>query len=137
MTAALGIVAAVRVMAAEGSLIPSLLTGGGFVFLAAVIGGVFLLGKNASDGAKSLAEGATELVEGIRVEIGEIKKERDEIKADRDETRRRCRSCEDRVSKLDEKIEHLQAAVRALVRVMDHPDQEARDAAIARAKELI
>ena len=55
---------------AEGGIsVSNLLTGGGFVFLAAVMGGLFLMNKNAADGAKSIAEGAREYVDGARAEL--------------------------------------------------------------------
>lgn len=54
---------------ANSDLIPSLLTGGGFVFLAAIMGGLFLLNKNQADAAAALAQGSTALVGGIRTEL--------------------------------------------------------------------
>ncbi len=70
-------------MAAESpDLIPSLLTGGGFVFLAAIVTGLFLYSKNQTDGAKSLAEGATTLAEGAAADVERMRKERDGIAAE-------------------------------------------------------
>ena len=66
---------------ATADLIPSLLTGGGFVFLAAIITGIFLYGKNQTDGAKSLAEGATTLAEGAAADVARMRKDRDHITA--------------------------------------------------------
>lgn len=43
-----------------------LLTGGGFVFLAAIAGGLFMLSKNRADGAKSIAEGSAVLVKQMQ-----------------------------------------------------------------------
>ncbi len=66
---------------ATADLIPSLLTGGGFVFLAAIVTGLFLYGKNQTDGAKSLAEGATTLAEGAAADVERMRKDRDHITA--------------------------------------------------------
>ena len=61
-----------QIMAADengNDLIPSLLTGGGFVFLAALMAGLFLINKNQSDAAKAIADGSTTLVAGMRIEL--------------------------------------------------------------------
>lgn len=56
-----------------GDLVSNLLTGGGFVFLAAVMGGLALWNKNQSESAKSIAEGSREFVEGAREELMSIR----------------------------------------------------------------
>lgn len=60
---------------AGSDLVSNLLTGGGFVFLAAVMGGLALWNKNQSESAKSIAEGSAELVVATRAEIKIAKEE--------------------------------------------------------------
>lgn len=76
---------AMQAVTDRADLIPSLLTGGGFVFLAAIVTGIFLYSKNATDGAKSLAEGATTLAEGAAADVERIRKDRDRISAKHDQ----------------------------------------------------
>jgi len=58
------------IKASAGSdLVSNLLTGGGFVFLAAIVGGLALWNKNQSESAKTIAEGSRVFVEGARTEL--------------------------------------------------------------------
>lgn len=127
---------AVKYLAESGSAIPTLLTGGGFVFLAAVMTGLFMWNKNSADGAAALAKGSTELTEGIRKEITAIKDDRDEV-------RKQCRACEDRLNIVEQKWQtaeddtrRVKAALRAVIRVVDSKDQAAIDEAIEAARAL-
>ena len=101
-----------RILAAENETIPALLTGGGFAFLAAVMGGLFLINKNASDGAAALARGSTELTEGVRQEIKEVK-------ADRDEVKKQCSRCEARLNTVLRQLAKRDSVTNDLLEVLD------------------
>lgn len=101
-----------KLLASEGSLVPSLLTGGGFVFLAAIMTGLFMVNKNSADGAAALAKGSTELTEGVRQEIKEIK-------ADRDDVREKCRACEAKLDQVNQHLSNRDVATYELLEVLD------------------
>lgn len=110
----------VRQIAEGGISVSNLLTGGGFVFLAAVMGGLFLMNKNAADGAKSIAEGAREYVDGARAELtaarAELTAGREAVRKanmDMDVERRVADDARRDMRRAHESLEDAQAAIRA------------------------
>lgn len=123
--------------AAEPGLIPSLLTGGGFVFLAAIVTGLFLYNKSIAEGAKAVSEGATEVAENARKDAASARKDAEAAKA---EARSANKERADIAKSCDQCLNHLaevKAILRAVVRALDTGDTEAHAEAIARAKKLI
>lgn len=126
-----------HLLAAETNLVPSLLTGGGFVFLAAVVAGLFLLNKNKADGAKSIAEGATELVTGIRAELKEVRDDRERLETKCEDCRLRLTRAEQRMKLQEEREAKIVKALRTLIGVIDANDPTALQDAINVARELV
>lgn len=123
--------------AAEPGLIPSLLTGGGFVFLAAIVTGLFLYNKSIAEGAKAVSEGASEVAKNAREDATSARKEAAEAKV---EARTANKERADIAKSCDQCLTHLaevKAILRAVVRALDTGDTEAHAEAIARAKKLI
>lgn len=112
-----------QVASASGDLVSNLLTGGGFVFLAAIVGGLALWNKNQSESAKSIAEGSREFVEGARAELMEAKKEakvaRDEAKVARAEVEAALRQVE--------RLQDLQEDWRRKMRIWMWQQRRAND----------
>lgn len=59
--------------AVSTDVVPTLLTGGGFVFLATMMTGLFLWNKNKADSANTVAQGAATWAEGMSKELGAYK----------------------------------------------------------------
>lgn len=74
-----GTMAAIR--AASGvEVIPTLLTGGGFSVIVAIVVGLFAWSNSKSSAAKSIAEGASEFVELARSEAAAAREDAKEIR---------------------------------------------------------
>lgn len=61
--------------ASGGELVTNLLTGGGFMFLAALMGGLALWNKNQSESISAINKASQEFVEGARAEVAAARKD--------------------------------------------------------------
>lgn len=62
-----------QTQAPAAGIVPTLLTGGGFVFLGVVMTGLFMWNKNKADSANTVAQGAATWAEGMSKELGAYK----------------------------------------------------------------
>lgn len=97
-------------------LVSSLLTGGGFVFLATIVTGLIMWNKNQSESIASIGKASQEFVAGARAEVAAARKDAAEARKDAEEARKDAAQARDDLEESQEKAEEERRKFRRWIR---------------------